>query len=450
MLTMAHGSFRKPFIVKAFRILGPSLGEGGKRLRKAALFTACFLSLAASGVGARDLTLAEAEVLLARYNRELLAARRAIESAEAQGMIAGARPNALFSINSSGISNNPGVGAGSLSEKRVDTVFRIDQPFERGDKRALRLDAASGLQRAARSDSLDVLRQQLAALQGAYFDLKQAQERAEVLAETAQLFSGTLSAAQRRLKAGDLSAADVAKVQVDYERSQNDARAARADQARGQIALAYLIGAEAEAPTLRAADPWPPLARADAAAVEQAIDARPDVVAARARVEVAEKLRDLARAQRTRDVVLGAQYERYPGNLPINSVGFGFAVPIFTGNDFSGDIQKAEVDRYAAMDALARAQVVARNELRRAAGDLNAAAERLERFDTTLLGAANQSANASEFAFQRGAISVLDVLDARRTLRAVRLEALSARIDYAKALAAWRAAQASVQSLEAR
>lgn len=391
---------------------------------------------------ARDLTLAEAEVLLARHNRDLLAARRAIESAEAQGVIAGARPNAVFSINSAAISRTPGVGP--------DTVFRIDQPFERGDKRALRLDAASGLQKAARSESLDVLRQQLAALQGSYYELKQAQERAEVLAETAQLFSGTLAAAQRRLKAGDLSAADVAKVQVDYERAQNDARAARADQARVQIALAYLIGAEAEAPALRAADPWPALERADAQAIEQAVDSRPDVVAARARVEVAEKLRDLARAQRTRDVTVGAQYERFQGSVPVNSVGVGFAVPIFTGNDFSGDIQKAEVDRYAALDALARARVVARNELRRAAGDLNAAADRLERFDTSLLGAASQSAQASEFAFQRGAISVLEVLDARRTLRAVRLEALVARIDHARALAAWRAAQASVQSLEAR
>ena len=136
--------------------------------------------------------------------------------------------------------------------------------------------------------------------------------------------------------------------------------------------------------------------------------------------------------------------------MPSNSVGIGFAVPLFTGYDFSGDIQKAEVERYAAMDALARARAVAMNELRRAAGDLNAAADRLERFDASLLGAANQSAQASEFAFNRGAISVLEVLDARRTLRAVRLEALAARNDHAKALAAWRAAQASVQTLEAK
>src|SRR2546430_896986 len=338
---------------------------------------------------ARDLALAEAEQLLAANNRELQAARRAVESADAQRLIAGARPNATFSVDSSAI------GSGA----RPDTVFRIDQPFERGSKRDLRLDAAAGLQRAAVNDSLDVLRQQLALVRGAYFDLKRAQERAEVPAQTAELFSGTLAAARRRLKAGDLAPADVAKVQVDYERAQNDARAAQADFARAQIALAYLIGAEREAPELRAADPWPAAQRADGAALEQAIEARPDVVAARQRVEAAEKLRDLARAQRTRDITLGAQYERFPGNVPSNSVGIGFAVPLFTGYDFSGDIQKAEVERYAAMDALARARAVAMNELRRAAGDLNAAADRLERFDASLLAAANQSAQATGFAF---------------------------------------------------
>ncbi len=363
---------------------------------------------------ARDLTLADAESLLMENNRELQAARRAVESADAQKLIAGARPNATVSLNSTAIA----------SGNKADTVLRIDQPFERGNKRELRLDAAAGLQRAALSDSLDVQRQQLAAVRGAYFDLKLAQERSQVLAETAQLFAGTLSAAQRRLKAGDLAPADVAKVQVDYERSQNDARVAQADFARAQLALGYLIGSERDAPELRATDAWPVLARADVVAVEQAIEARPDVVAAR------------------QDITVGAQYEYYPNNVPANSVGFGVAVPLFTGYDFSGDIQKAEVDRYAAMDALARARAVALNDLRRAAEDLNAAADRLERFDGSLLGAANQSAQASEFAFSRGAISVLEVLDARRTLRAVRLDALAARNDHARALAAWRAAQA--------
>jgi cobalt-zinc-cadmium efflux system outer membrane protein len=182
-------------------------------------------------------------------------------------------------------------------------------------------------------------------------------------------------------------------------------------------------------------------------AIENYSDTRPDVVAARSRVAASEKLRDLAKSLQTRDVTIGAQYERYPGTMPSDSVGFGISVPLFTGNDFSGDIRRAEVDRYAAQDALERARAIAGNDIRRAASDLQAAGDRLERYDSTLLEAAQRTAQAIEFAFQRGATSVLEVLDARRTLRAVRLEALAARTDHAKALAAWRASQTTVEML---
>ena len=397
---------------------------------------------------ARDLPLAEAEAQFLARNRDLQAARRVVESAGAQVEIAAARPNATLSLNTSSISSNPGIGPGSLTQKRMDTVLRIDQPFERGDKRELRIDAAQGLERAAQADAREVLRQQLAAMRGAYYDLKQSEERRAVLGEVAELFAGTLRAAQLRLKAGDLAAADVAKIQVDHERAQNDLRAAVADLARAQLALAFMIGEESAAATLRAADAWPAVQRADAAAVARAVDARPDVAAAAARVEAAEKLRELARAQRTRDVTVGAQYERYPSSSPANSIGLGISIPLFTGNDFSGDIRRAEVDRYAALDAQARVRAAAQTELRRAAGDLNGAADRLERFDATLLAAARRAAEAAEFAFQRGATSVLEVLDARRTLRGVLVDALAARADHAKALAAWRAAHESVPALE--
>ena len=423
-------------------------------MRQKLLFAAFFSagSLAAAPVCA--LTLAEAESLLVANNRDLQAARRAVESADAQQLIAGARPNATLSLNSSSIGSDPGVGAGPLGQTRMDTVFRIDQPLERGDKRELRLGAAAGLERAARNDALDVLRQQLAALRAAYYELKQAEEKVLVLSETAQLFAGTFDAAQRRLKAGDLAPADVAKVQVDYERAQNDLRAAQAEATRARLALALMIGLERAAGGLGASDPWPPIEHPDAKAIDAAIEhlfgRRPDVRAAQARAEAADKLRELARAQRTRDVTIGAQFERFPGNLPVNSVGFGVSVPLFTGTDYSGEIRKAEVDRYAALDALARSRALAEADLRRTASDLSAAAERIERYDRSLLGAARQSAQAAEFAFSRGAISVLEVLDARRTLRAVQLESIAARTDYARALAAWRASVATAESLEAR
>ena len=406
--------------------------------------------LCAMSANARDLGLADAERQFLERNRDLLAARRAVESAGAVVEIAGARPNATLSLNTSSISSNPGIGPASITQKRMDTVLRIDQPFERGDKRELRIDAASGLARAAQNDAFDARRQLLAAMRGAYYDLKHSQERVAVLAEIAELYTRTLQAAQLRLKAGDLAPADVARVQVDQERAQNDLRAARAEVARAQLSLGFMIGEEAGASFLRAIDPWPGIERADALATARAVESRPDVLAAKARLEAAEKLRELSRAQRTRDVTVGAQVERYPSSVPANSIGIGVSIPLFTGNDFAGDIRKAEVDRHAAQDALARARALAENDLRRSASDLNGAADRVERLDGSLLAAARRAAEAAEFAFQRGATSVLEVLDARRTMRAVLLDGLVARAEYAKALAAWRASRESVESMDSK
>lgn len=399
-------------------------------------------------VRARDLTLEEAERLFMARSREVLAAQRQVEIAAAQRMVATVGPNATLSVNTVSIGSPPGLGSGPLWEKRADTTLRIDQPFERGGKRELRMGAAESLERAAQGDSADVLRQQLAQLRAAYYELKHAEGRIRILGETEALFAGTLAAAQARLRAGDLAAADVARVQLDHERARNEARGAQAERVRAQLALAYMVGEESVAPALRAAEDWPERVRPGADAAEQAIaariDARPDVSAARDRLAAAEHLRALARSQRTRDVTVGAQLERYPGTVPSSSIGFGVAIPLFTGNDYAGEIRRAEVERHAATDQLARTRALAANEIRRAAADLEAAADRLERHDGTLAAAAERSAAAAEFAFRRGASSVLEVLDARRQLRAVRLEALAARAEHARALAAWRASLTAV------
>jgi len=409
----------------------------------------CLLVLA-HAVHARELTLVEAEQAVSRANREVIAARRALEAAGAQIRQADVAPNPVLSFNATDISRNPGLGAGSITQKRIDSVLRLDQLIERGNKRELRVDAARRIETAAQGDVSDTLRQQLLATRLAYVDLQEAQARAVILGETAELYARTLAAAQARLRAGDLASADVARVQIDAERAIAEQRSAQAGLAKARFALSLLMGAETSAEALHAVDGWPGSQSAplqpgqttpDEAALQAQVEVRPDVAAARARVEAADRLRDLARSQRTRDVTVGAQFERYPGNLPTNSIGFGFAIPLFTGNDFSGDIQRAEVERSAAQDALDRARAFALHELRLGLAGVRAASERLARYEGALGDAARRSAEAAEFAFSRGATSVLDLLDARRTLRAVQLDALAARAEYARAGHALRAAQ---------
>src|SRR5882672_12638583 len=393
------------------------------------------------------LTLPQAEELLQTRNRELQAARRAVEAAGAGTLSAGARPNPTLSLGVTAFNPAQGVGPGSLRDKFVDSSVRVDQVIERGDRRELRLANAKSLESASTEDLSEAQRQQRLALRYAYYDLLFTQDKVDIARDTIALFEGSVRAAELRLKAGDIAMADVARLRVDALRAQNDARAVEADQRRAQLALAYMIGAEGRAIGIRAVDPWPSLyAGRPGGGVDELIEGRPDVRAARIRLEAAQNGRDLARSLRTRDVTVGAQYDHYPtGTAPANTFGTGnsygvfVSVPLFAGYYYEGEIRRSEVDYSAAMEGLDKVRAQARTEIARAFSDLQAAAERLQRYDESLLVEAKRAADSAEFAYKNGAIGVMDLLDARRTLRAIQIDAASARNDHSKALAAWQA-----------
>src|SRR3989441_12503886 len=99
-----------------------------------------------------ELTLAQAELLLQSRNRELLAARRAVEAAQANTLTAGARPNPTLSLGVAAINPQAGVGSGPWRDQTVGSSIRADQVVERGEKRELRGAAAHSLASASAAD----------------------------------------------------------------------------------------------------------------------------------------------------------------------------------------------------------------------------------------------------------------------------------------------------------
>ena len=123
-------------------------------------------------------------------------------------------------------------------------------------------------------------------------------------------------------------------------------------------------------------------------------------------------------------------------------MGFGVSIPLFVNYEYDGEVRRAEADLDAARASLEQVRGQARAERLRTASDLRAALEQERRFADGLLDEAQRGAQATEFAYQHGAIGLVDLLDARRTLRAVQIEAVEAQAGYAKSLAAYQASMA--------
>jgi len=380
-------------------------------------------------------------------SRDLRAARRDIESAEADTLTARNRLVPTLSYNAVAIDTHHGLGPGGPSDKRADSILRLDQTFERGGKRDLRIAQAGAALDASRADYLGATRAGSAWLAGLFYDLAAAQDRADLARQSAALADTALGAAITRRDAGDLAAADAERVRTDTLRARNDAASADAALAQARLALARALAVEPLAPTLRVDAGWPEpvpdeagLRAAERNRLMAALDDRPELRAARFRADAARAARDLAASQRTRDITVGVQAEHYPGpNGTGNTVGFGVSVPLFANANAAGPIRSAEVDVDRAQEALDRARADAGADIAATAADLDAAARRLARTRDELMPSAQRSLDAAEFAFSHGASGVTDVLDARRAWRAAEADAIATRADYARALAAWRA-----------
>lgn len=382
-----------------------------------------------------DVDLKQALVLLAERNRELQAARRRAEAARADITIAGQRPNPVLSI---GASTPFRTEMNRISASGIGT--RVEQLFERGNRRELRIAVAEQARLASESDIGEVSRVQRLLAAQALFNLKQAEQRVTVNMDTEAILQRLVDAMELRLKAGDIAPADLNRVRVERQRARNDTLVAEADRRQAQADLAFLVGLEADSTRLRSAEPWPaPLAPGALPDAGGMIDARADVRAAQFRLAAAERNRELARSLGTRDVSLSAGVDRSMPESGNSYLSIGIAIPLFAYHRFEGERQRAEADYYAAFDEVARVRAAALIETTRARDALAIAAERSARYRNELLALAERSAAAIEFAYRNGAVGLIDLLDARRTLQATRLEAADAEADHARVLAAWQA-----------
>lgn len=394
-----------------------------------------------------NIPLGLAEARLDACNRDVIAAQRAAEAAGADRIIAGQRPNPTLTLGTNNFNPKAGIGSGSLRDKAVDSSVRLDQLIERGNKGGLREQQADANIRAAGADYLDVLRLQRAALRTLYFDLAFQQVRRRLMREFADLSGESLRAAEKRFSAGDIAEIDLSRFRLDAAKAENDVRSADADLARVRADFVRSIAAEGAAARagVQAALPDAATSAGELSVAAARIDTRPDLIAARQRVNAAEAASALARAIATRDVTLGAQFDRWPvtgSNTQGtgNSFGFTLSIPLFVRHANKGEATRASVDLQTARELANRIEVQAKSDVRITHDAWIAAIERLKRTERDVQPLAKKVADAAEFAYRKGAISVLELLDARRNFKLVALDAAQARADAGKAWAAFAAA----------
>ncbi|MEW5824658.1 MAG: TolC family protein [Pseudomonadota bacterium] len=379
------------------------------------------------------LSLTEAIAQWEKHSIDLEDARLRIEGARIDEQIAGQRPNPELSVETRQVS-------AGRDETRADTTVRFEQRIERGNKPALRQNAAQQRYRVATLERMETQRSGRLALETQYYALRLAQETLDITRAVSALYRQSLAAAERRLNEGDMPGADVNRLRVEALRLENTVQEAEMAQAEARLGLGYLLGLPPkEAGVLEASDPWPPLPpnRMETGDTAQ-LSRRSDLAAAQARLDTARAELELARSERTRDVTLGVLAER---QAPASYLGLEVRVPLFIHHRYEAQIARVQLETTQAEAALRRETARAYRELEEARINLEHAIARAQRFERGgLLVAAEKAARNAEFAYTQGASDIMELLDARRTFLNTALEAAQARADLAIAQAGWNAA----------
>lgn len=324
------------------------------------------------------------------------------------------------------------------ARRTVDYELALSQPIELAGQRGARVAAGRAALGAAEARLSAARARVRAEVRALLARVVASGMRAELAAEAERLAGQAAAAAERRLQAGD-----VARIEVDSARLERG-RAARArleaDQERA--------GALAELELALGVEPGTPLELAfqlggDAggagtspeALVRQAIDARADLAAARLDLAAARAEASLAARSAVPTPALGVSFAHEEGADVVLGT-LSVELPLFVRNQAERGVASARVDQASA--ALAALERRAAQEVRLAAGRVDAARRALASFDAATVAALDQNLAAVARAYESGQIDFV-------RYQLLRREALEARRDRVEALEALDRSRAQLE-----
>ena len=389
---------------------------------------------ASSVQGPVKITLDDAIQMALAHNHILLAARTAIQQNEAQETTANLRPNPVLLGDAQFL---PVFQPNHFSSDYLDNAAQFDLGvsylFERGGKRQHRLGAAKDQTAVTRSLVADSERSLAFQVAAQFTRVQLAESTLDLAQQSLKSFQDTVDISKERYRAGDISEDDYLKIKLQLLQFQTDASQARLARVQGLADLRQLLGYEsvsADYDVAGAFDYQPVSAHLEDLQAK-ALATRPDLRAAQQGVTAANSQYELAKANGKRDVAAQINYTHITA-LSTASLFGSIQIPIFDRNQ--GEIGRT---RFAITQAQ-ELQKAANDQVLTDVGDayegLQTNDQIIQLYRSGYLDEAQQDRDISEYAYKRGAASLLDFLDAERSYRATQLAYRQALASYLLAL----------------
>jgi len=379
-------------------------------------------------------TLDQAIDLALKHNHSLQALRTTILQNQAQETTANLRPNPTFNTDMQFVPLfSPSNFTSTYFDNGVQFDLGIGYLFERGKKRQHRLAAAKDATAVTTAQVADAERTLTFNVGQQFVAALLAQSTLELAEEDIKSFQQTVDIGQAQYKAGAISEGDFLKIKLQLLQFQSDVANAKLAKIQALSALRDFLGF-ASVPDnydVQGDLEYQPVHAGMDDLKALALRTRPDVRAAQLGVTAAQSQESLAEANGKRDVTASANYTHVAA---INTASFfgSIQIPIFDRNQGEIARTKYAITQFQELNLAAAEQAL--SDVVSAYEALHTNDQIIQLYRSGFLDDSKQSRDISEYAYRRGAASLIDFLDAERTYRANQLAYRQALASYMTAL----------------
>ena len=392
------------------------------------------LLVGAAGQNSTLISLDQAIDLALLHNHSIKATRTLILQNQAQEITANLRPNPTLGADSQFVPLfSPQDFSGDNLNQTQQFDVGISYLFERGRKRQRRLQAAQDQTAVTRAQVTDAERTLAFNVGQQFVSVLLAESTLQFALQDLQSFQKTVDIGAAQLKAGSISEGDYLKISLQLLQFQTDVSAARLARVQALVGLREFLGYDAVPANFDVMGDlaYQPLKANEEDLQTRALRDRPDFRAAELGITAAQSQILLAKANGKVDVNGTYDFTHVSGENTA-SLFVNFALPVFNRNQ--GEIARTG---YALTQAQEQRQSASDTVLSDVANTYEAVRsndEIVQLYTSGYLKQAQDSRDISEYAYQRGAASLLDFLDAERSYRAIQLAYRQALASYMTAI----------------
>jgi len=363
----------------------------------------------------------EAIRLALQHNHALQAARTTILQNQALETTAHLRPNPVLSWDAQFL---PIFQPSKFSSDYLDNQAQFDMgfgyTFEIGKKRQLRLQASRDVTAATRFTVADNERQLVFNVSQQFVAALLAQSTTDFTQQDLDSFQKTVDLSELRYKAGAMSEGDLLKIKLQMLQFQNDVFAAKLAKLQALASLRQFLGFES------VPDDYDVEGALEYQVVRAGVDdlnalalrTRPDLRAAQQNVTAARSTELLAEANRKRDLGVTFNYSHVAATNT-GAFFFNLQLPFFDRNQ--GEIARTRFVITQSQQLASETSQQVLTDVLDAYQALRTSEQIVQLFQSGYIDQATKSRDISEYAYKRGAASLLDYLDAERTYRSNQL-----------------------------